>query len=99
MDTLVTLNPHTKIFSTTLYVKPIHSRYITQWDSHRLISSKRAIVIGEVKRAIKCSTDSVSQKQSLNLITELFVANGYPKSFIKSVMRSTLHNNRLQNDD
>ena len=29
LDTLVTLNPHTKIFSTTLYVKPIHSRCIT----------------------------------------------------------------------
>ena len=26
LDTLVTLNLHTKIFSTTLYVKPIHSR-------------------------------------------------------------------------
>jgi hypothetical protein len=100
LDTLVILNPHTKIFSTTLYVKPIHSRCITLWDSHGSISSKRAIVIGEVKRAIKCSTDSVSQKQSLNLITKLFVANGYPKSFIKSVTRSTLRNiNRRQNDD
>ena len=96
---LVTFNLHTKIFTTTIYIKTIHSRCITPWDSHGSISSKRAIVDGEVKRAVKCSTDSVSQKQSLNLITELFVANRYPKSFIKSVVRSTLHNNRRQNDD
>jgi hypothetical protein len=73
LDTLVTLNPHNKIFSKTLHVKPIHSRCITPSDSHGSISSKRAIVIGEVMRAIKCSTDFnfLSQKQSLNLITEL----------------------------
>ena len=58
LDTLVTLNPHNKIFSKTLHVNlPIHSRCITPSDSHGSISSKRAIVIGEVMRAIKCSTD------------------------------------------
>ena len=94
MDTLVTWNPGTKIFTTTLYIKPIHSRCITPWDSHGSISSKRVIVTGEVNRAIKCSTDSTTQKKSLNFITELFTANGYPKTFIKSIIRRTIHKNR-----
>ena len=69
LDTLVTWNPDTQIFTTTLYIKPIHSRCITPWDSHGSISPKRVIVTGKVNRAIKCSTDSTTQKKSLNLIT------------------------------
>jgi hypothetical protein len=45
--TLVILNPRTKIFSTTLYVKPIYSLCITPWDSPGSIFSKRTIVIGD----------------------------------------------------
>ena len=31
LDTLVSYNPETKTFSTTLYFKPIHSKSITPW--------------------------------------------------------------------
>ena len=91
-------NPDTQIFTATLYIKPIHSRCVTPWDSHGSISSKGAIVTGEVNRAIKCSTDSTTQKKSLNLITELFTANGYPKTFIKAIIRRTIHKNRQRNN-
>ncbi len=98
LDTLVTWNPDTQILTTTFYIKPIHSQCITPWDSHGSISSKRAIVTGEVNRAIKCSTDSTTQKKSLNLITELFIANGYPKTFIKSIIRRTTQKNRQRHN-
>ena len=45
LDTLVSFDPVSKAFSTKLYIKPIHSRSITPWDSHGSISSKRAILI------------------------------------------------------
>ena len=47
LDTLVSFNPTIKKFTTSLYVKPIHSRCITPWDSHGSIASKRSIFIGE----------------------------------------------------
>ena len=98
LDTFVTWNPDTQIFTTTLYIKPIHSRCITPRDSHGSISPKRAIVTGEVNGAIKCSTDSTTQKKSLNLIMELFTANGYPKTFIESIIRRTIHKNRQRHN-
>ena len=98
LDTLVTFNPQEKTFSTTLYIKPIHSRCITPWDSHGSVASKRAVLIGEIKRAVRCSTDCATQKQSLKLITQLFVHNGYPTKFVKGVIRSTL-SDRHQRDD
>ena len=42
------------------------------WDSHGSISSKRAILIGETKRAIACSTDSRGVKESLSKVKEKF---------------------------
>ena len=61
LDTLVTFNSQNKTFSTTLYMKPIHSRCITPWESHGSVACKRAILVGETKRTIRCSTDSVSK--------------------------------------
>ena len=61
LDTLVTFNSQNKTFSTTLYMKPIHSRCITPWESHGSVACKRAILMDETKRAIRCSTDSVSK--------------------------------------
>ena len=52
--------------------------------------SKRAVMIGEIKRAVRCSTDCATQKQSLKLITQLFVHNGYHTKFVKGVIRSCL---------
>ena len=65
LDMLVSFDPISKAFSTKLYIKPIHSRYILPWDSHGSVASKRAILIGEIKRAVTCSTDSRGIKESL----------------------------------
>ena len=96
LDTLVTFNPQNKTFSTILYMKPIHSRCITPWESHGSVAFKRAIFVGETKRAIRCSTDSESQKLSLKLIKPLFIDNGYPNRFVKRVIRNTVFERRQQ---
>ena len=69
LDTMVTLHPEKGSFSSTLYIKPIHSQCLTPWDSHGPLSLKRGTLIGEIKRAITRSTDAQSQRASINLIT------------------------------
>ena len=98
LDTMVSFNPSNKTFPTELYIKPIHSRCITPWDSHGSIASKKAVLIGEIRRAVTRSTSSASRKESLDKITRLFVDNGYPKKFVKSVMRHTLSKNPEDNN-
>ena len=90
LDTLVTFNSDTKTFSTCLYRKPIHSGCIIPWDSHGSIASKRAILIGEIKRAIYCSSNQQARRKSFNIVTELFLNNGYPREMIKTTIRNTL---------
>ena len=63
----------------------------TPWDSHGSIASKRSILIGETRRAVSRSTDSLSRNKSLHEIKSIFTNNGYPKKFINSVMQQTLH--------
>ena len=91
LDTLVSFDSTTNTFSTTLYVKPIHSTCITLWDSHGSIPSKRSVLIGEVRRAISRSTDSTERNKSLRKITSIFTSNGYPKQFVRSVIQKTLY--------
>ncbi|KAK3755590.1 hypothetical protein QZH41_005961 [Actinostola sp. cb2023] len=92
LDTMVSLDHDERSFSTTLYVKPIHSQYIVPWDSHGPISSKRAILIGETRRAISRSTDPPSRTLSLRKIASIFIHNGYPKKFVKTTIKRTLQN-------
>ncbi len=92
LDTFVSFDPKLKAFSIKLYIKPIHSRSIMPWDSHGSISSKQAILIGETKRAIACSTDSRGVKESLSKVKEIFLANGYPNKFVDSVIKNTKNN-------
>ena len=60
--------------------------------------SKRAILIGEIRRAIKCSTDLLSCKQSLHMISTLFINNGYPKNFVKATIRRAVNNTTCKED-
>ena len=89
LDTLVSFDYSNNKFSTELYVKPIHSQSITPWDSHGSVSSKRGIVIGEIKRAMACSTDKKTERRSIDKVIKMFRSNGYPKRFLKSVVRRT----------
>ena len=98
LDTLVSFDRETKAFSTTLYVKSIHSQCITPWDSHGSISSKRAILTGETRRAISRSTDPSSRTKSLDIITSMFTRNGYPRKFVKSVIKRTLRTTPRKED-
>ena len=92
LDMLVSFDPESKALSTKLYIKPIHSRAVMPWDSHDSISSKQAILTEGAKRVMACSTDSRGVKESLNKVKEIFVANGYPKKFVESVIRNTRNN-------
>ena len=99
LDTLVTLDQTSTQFKTELYIKPIHSQSITPWDSHGPISSKRALIIGETKRAVRCSTDRQSRNRSLSKITKMFISNGYPKRFVRSVIRRTIHSTGQKDEE
>jgi hypothetical protein len=88
LDTLVSYNPTAKSFSATLYVKPIHSKCITPWDGHGSVASKRAILVGETRRAIACPTNPTHCKESFNKVFTLFVNNGYPKRFVRAIISS-----------
>ena len=90
LDTLVSFDERTNKFSTELYIKPFHSQAIMPWDSHGPNSSKRALLVGEIRRAVACSTDAQSRTRSLRKITTIFKQNGYPKRFIQAVIRRTL---------
>ena len=87
---MITLHHNTGSFSSKLYAKPIHSQCITPWESHGPISQKKGILIGEIKRAISRSTDAASRKDSLNKITDIYIKNGYRRSFTESTITSTL---------
>ena len=98
LDTMVTFNPETNNFSTKLYIKPIHSNCIVPWDSHGSLASKRAILIGEINRAVSRSTDDNNRKESLSKLTQVFARNGYPKSFVRASVHRVLHNQPRIND-
>ena len=61
-------------------------------------SFKRAVLVGEINRAVSRATDGNSRKQSLRKLTELFARNGYPKSFIKATIQHVLRNEPRADD-
>ena len=99
LDTMVSSDREIKQFSTALYIKPIHSLCITPWDIHGSIASKRAILIGETKRAIACSTDPTSRQESLRKVAKLFVDNKYPRKFVRNVIRRSANSNWTRDED
>ena len=96
LDTMVTLHPQKGSFSSTLFIKPIHSQCLTPWDSHVPLSLKRGSLIGQIKRAITRSTDAQSQHASIKLITKLHKRNGYPKRFVTSTIKRILRTCNIQ---
>ena len=75
-----------------------HSNCIVPWDSHGSLASKRAILIGEINRAVSRSTDDNNRKESLSKLTQVFARNGYPKSFVRASVHRVLHNQPRIND-
>ena len=98
LDTMVSSDREIKQFSTALYIKPIDSLCITPWDSHGSIASKRAILIGETKRAIACSTDHTSRQEPSG-VTKLFVDNKYPRKFVRNVIRRSANSNSTRDEE
>ena len=90
LDTMVTFYPEKGSFSSTLYIKPIHSQCLTPWDKHGPLSLKKGTLIGEIKTAITRSTGAQSQRAFIKFITKLHKKNGYPKRFETSTIKRTL---------
>ena len=84
--------------NSSLYKANSQSLYYTV-GSHSSIASKRAIHIGETKRAIACSTDPTSRQESLRKVTKLFVDNKYPRKFVINVIRRSANSNSTRDEE
>ena len=94
LDTLVSVSQETKLFRTTLYVKPIASGYVMPFASHVPKGRKRATVRTEFMRARQVSSDEDSYQTSRKIIWNKFVANGYPKYLIAQEERNAQQHRR-----
>ena len=110
LDTLLTIHP-SGAYSTELYFKPMAAPIILHYTSSHPTSTKKAVLNGEVQRAIRVSSDHDTTERSLDTITRLFAKNGYPSELIKRTIQhnkyhkkhgsrnnTTLNNTRHNND-
>ena len=56
------------------------------------------MLIGETRRAISRSTDPTVKTKSLRTATHMFTRNGYPKQFVKSVIKRTVRTELRRED-
>lgn len=77
-------------FETRLYSKDIHSGTIYPWKSNGPISMKKAIMKGEINRAIRRSTNETNQHHSINKVLQRFKNNGYPNKIIQATMKDVI---------
>ena len=82
LDLLLSLNPDGK-FSFSLYVKPIHSGHMLPANSHVPESRKFSLLVAELRRAKRCSSDGDSLKASVEIVEQRFRMNGYTDTTIK----------------
>jgi len=88
LDCLVKLVDNT--FETKLYFKPIHSGIISNYSSFSPISTKKATILGELRRADKRSTTESNRELSRQLVLDRFRNNGYPNKLLENTLRDYL---------
>ena len=93
LDTTISVKPDGS-YTTELYIKPTSAGVIMNYDSAQPATTKRAVLKSQIQRAIRLSSDEEAQHRSINLISELFANNGYPKRAIKSAVWRALHPTR-----
>lgn len=93
LDTYVT-HENDMSFSLKLYVKDIHSNHIMPWNSHVPYNQKVSVIKTEKLRALRYSTTEKNRKESLKMIANRFLANGYPRRLVQSILYSQRKNNR-----
>lgn len=76
-------------FKYKLYIKPFRSISTTHWESNCPMSTKKNILLNELERAKRRSSDQDHAKQSIQIICNRFKSNGYPSSFIQQTIRQS----------
>lgn len=87
LDTLITLYP-TGEYTTELYFKPMTAPIILHYTSAHPMSTKRAVLNGELKRALRVSSDQQAIDRSVQRIKNLFEQNGYPASVLDKAIKN-----------
>ena len=89
LDTLITVHPSGS-YQTELYFKPMTAPIILHYMSCHPMSTKRAVLNAEMKRAIRVSSDKETTNRSIGLIKRLFRQNGYPDTLINKAEKNNL---------
>ena len=77
---------HNSAFSSRIFFKSCHSGAIHHWTSHSSATTKRGIIMGELRRAVFRSTSEYVE-YSTDKVFQRFLNNGYPRSFLNRTYR------------
>jgi hypothetical protein len=86
LDTVVRINNGQVSFE--LYIKPTHSGTCVPFDAYVPKSRKKCLIISEVIRTQKISSEELKSK-SMEKVMNRLLANGYPRSFVSHVINHT----------
>ena len=89
LDTIITLYP-SGAYTTELYFKPMTAPIILHYTSAHPMSTKRAVLNGEIKRAIRASSGKQTRDRSINRIKLLFQQNGYPDTLLDKTVKNNI---------
>ena len=73
LDCEIQLNTDNNSFPSRLYAKPIHSGSILPWNSGGPISQKRSVLISELIRAERRSSNKQNTEYSINIVISRFI--------------------------
>ena len=90
LDTLITVHPSGD-YTTELYFKPMAAPIILHYTSAHPMTTKRAVLNAEMRRAVRVSSDTQATERSITLITHLFQQNGYPENTIRHAANNAKH--------
>ena len=96
LDVLIIRNSDDSL-STTVYRKPTNTDLYINWYSHSPLQWKKTTANILIQRAINiCSSKELLDKE-LNIIEHsLCIINGYPKNFVKNIIRYNIYKNKNQ---
>ena len=86
LDTRLSVDKDSK-YSTELFIKPSHSGIIIHHSSAQPMTTKKAVIRNEFKRANKLSSNEETKTRSCDKIQNAFEKNGYPKQMIRRIRR------------
>ena len=87
------------IFEFCLFFKKTHSGCILPYSSHSPLSVKRAVVFGEIHRAVNRSSNNNNILLSLQMIFSRFLCNDYPMQFLFKCLSSYIYKHFINQTD